>query len=168
MARRFVDAGLVILTALAATSATALWLTEGAERVAGVAGESGFLLLRVVPKVVAGVLIAAALPALLPTERVRGWIGPDRGVAGLLLASGVGALAPGGPSLAIPLALGLVAAGADRGAAAAFLTGWMVLGVSRTVVWELSFLAPDLVGLRLLLSLPAPVLVGLAVRALDR
>ncbi len=31
--------------------------------------------------------------------------------------------------------------GADRGSAVAFVTGWLLLGVNRAVIWELPFSA---------------------------
>lgn len=63
-----------------------------------------------------------------------------------------------------PLAAGLLASGADVGAAVAMISGWVLLSVYRTLVWELSFLPADLVALRLLLTLPLPLVLGFAAR----
>lgn len=67
--------------------------------------------------------------------------------------------------MTFPLAAGLTAAGADLGATIAFVSGWSLLGLNRTLIWEFSFLPSDLVWTRYMLSLPAPVLLGLAARA---
>lgn len=44
------------------------------------------------------------------------------------------------------------------------ISGWVLLSVYRTLVWELSFLPADLVALRLLLTLPLPLVLGFAAR----
>ena len=125
----------------------------------------GFLAV-LLPKIGLGLFVAASIPLLLPRERISAWIGRESGMRGLALASAAGALLPGGPSMVFPLAAALLAAGADLGAGLAFVTGWSLLSLNRTLIWELSFLDWHLVGLRVLLSLPAPLLVGLAARAL--
>ena len=53
--------------------------------------------------------------------------------------------------------------------AIAFVTGWMLLGYNRALVWELPFFGPDFVLWRIIVSLPIPIIAGLlgriAVRA---
>ena len=66
--------------------------------------------------------------------------------------------------MTFPIAAGLGVAGADLGAMIAFISGWSLLGLNRTLIWEFSFLPADLVWTRYLLSLPVPILLGLAVR----
>jgi hypothetical protein len=68
--------------------------------------------------------------------------------------------------MTFPLAAGLGVAGADLGAVIAFISGWSLLGLNRTLIWEFSFLPADLVWTRYLLSLPMPVLLGMAARSL--
>ena len=104
----------------------------------------------------------------LPRERILALVGPESGVRGLAIATTAGAIIPGGPATTMPLAVGLMAAGADFGAGLALVLGWMLLGVNRVLIWELSFLPADLVLLRVLLSLPAPILIGLVARWLIR
>ncbi|MBV6656933.1 MAG: hypothetical protein KI785_04110, partial [Devosiaceae bacterium] len=48
----------------------------------------------------------------------------------------------------------------------AFITGWLTLGINRAIVWELSFFGTEFVLVRLLVSLPMPILCGLAARLL--
>ncbi|WP_316859536.1 hypothetical protein [uncultured Cohaesibacter sp.] len=47
-----------------------------------------------------------------------------------------------------PLAAGFVAAGADLGAIIAFVSSWNLLGLNRTLIWEFSFFAPEMVWVR--------------------
>lgn len=166
--RRIVDANFLILSALAAAGAAGVVWTEGWGTALGIVLEDLGILAAVSPKVAAGVVIAVLLPLHLKPGLLDRWVGPERGLPGLLIAAAVGVAAPGGPSVVLPIAAGLIAAGADRGAIGAFLTGWVLLGANRTLVWEMSFLPPDLVWTRLAICLPAPLVVGLVLRGLGR
>jgi uncharacterized membrane protein YraQ (UPF0718 family) len=127
----------------------------------GAAGLFGILL----PKIGAGVFIAATIPVLVPRERIAALIGRESGVKGLATATLAGAVLPGGPSMAYPLTASLLASGADLGAGLAFVSGWSLLNLNRTLIWELSFLPPQFVGLRILVSLLLPLAIGWAARA---
>ncbi|MEM1287176.1 MAG: permease, partial [Pseudomonadota bacterium] len=71
-----------------------------------------------------------------------------------------------GPMTIFPIATALYLSGADRGSTIAFITGWLTLGINRAIVWELSFFGTDFVLARMLVSIPMPILCGLAARAL--
>ena len=73
---------------------------------------------------------------------------------------------PGGPFTIYPVAGALLAAGADAGAACAFVIAWTLIGYTRAIVWELPFFGPDFVLWRVIFSLPLPILAGLAARAI--
>ncbi|MCA3667061.1 MAG: permease, partial [Methylobacterium sp.] len=83
----------------------------------------------------------------------------------LAIAALIGTLFPAGPFTIFPLAAVLMVSGADRGAALAFVSGWLLLGINRAVIWEMPFFGTDFVLFRFLVSLPMPVLLGLAARA---
>ncbi|AJE45801.1 hypothetical protein P73_1086 [Celeribacter indicus] len=164
--RRIVDGGFLVLLSLTLVSGGLVLLTRGPLRVWEITQETfGFLLL-LSPKIVAGVFIAATLPLVLPGKEIGRWIGAESGLRGLVLATVAGAAIPGGPMMTFPLAAGFGMAGADIGTMLAFVTGWSLLSLNRTLIWEFSFLPHDLVWTRYLLSLPFPVLVGLGARAL--
>lgn len=164
--RRLFDIGFLLVLAVALISAALCWYLKGPEVFFAVLGAEATLAAMLLPKIFAGVLVASTLPLLVPTETVRRLIGRESGIRGLLAAMVAGALIPGGPSVTLPLVAGIVAAGADFGAAIAMVSGWVLLGVNRTLIWELSFLPGDLVAYRFLISLPVPILLGLAARAL--
>ena len=117
------------------------------------------------PKVLAGCLIGAFVTMLLPRETVARWVGADSGLGGILLATVAGAILPGGPFTIYPIAGALLAAGADAGAACAFVISWTLLGYARALVWELPFFGLDFVTWRIIFSIPLPILAGLAARA---
>jgi uncharacterized membrane protein YraQ (UPF0718 family) len=158
------DVGLLIVALVAVVAGTACYIVEGPEVFFSVLGSDLTLLLSIVPKVIAGVLLAGLLTVLLPQDKVARWMGARSGLRGLVLAGLAGALLPGGPMMAFPLTVALRGAGADIGTTTAFLTGWALLNLNRTLVWEMSFFGHDFVFLRYGLSLAVPLLLGLAAR----
>jgi uncharacterized membrane protein YraQ (UPF0718 family) len=166
MKRRIIDGSFLFVSTIAVAAGAGVWVTKGPSAFLDILiGEAGFAV-ALLPKVFAGVLIASILPLVIPRERIIRLIGRDSGVRGLVIAALAGAVIPGGPSATIPLVAGLMAAGADAGAGVALVSAWVLYGLNRTLIWELSFLPAHLVGLRVLLCLPVPVLLGLAVRGL--
>ncbi|MHC0052630.1 permease [Actibacterium sp. D379-3] len=161
---KMIDGSLLFIIAIAVLSGAAVWWQKGSAVFWHIfLTETGFTL-ALLPKILAGVLLASILPMLISRERIQALIGPDSGLRGLIIATVAGAVIPGGPSVTYPLTIGLMAAGADLGAGVALVSGWVLLGLNRTLIWELSFLPADFVALRMALSLPGPVLLGLAVR----
>ena len=61
----------------------------------------------------------------------------------------------------------MMVAGADAGAAIAFVTGWLVLGLNRAIVWESPFFGLAFVGLRMLVSFWVPLVCGYGARLLQ-
>lgn len=164
--RRLIDGNFLLLLALSVAAAAAVYWQKGATVFWSIAARDTGFALALLPKIAAGVLIAMILPRLFQRERIMALIGPDSGLRGLAIATLAGAAIPGGPSVTFPLTIGLMAAGADLGAGVAMVSGWVLLGLNRTLIWELSFLPADLVALRYALSLAAPILLGAIVRAL--
>lgn len=164
-ARRFrIDFGLVFVAALAVGAGVAVWVTRGPARFATLLWGDAAMILSLVPKIFGGIFLAIGLAMVLPRERVQRLVGPDSGLRGLAIAAAAGALVPGGPTVTYPLALGLMAAGADVGAGVAMISGWVLLGANRILIWELSLLPSWLVALRVALTLWAPVAIGLVAR----
>ncbi len=159
------DSGFLFLIAATVAAAIAVTWKSGAAHMFSVSlGALGFLGI-LLPKIFAGLFIAAAIPILIPREKVSRWMGRDSGIRGLFFAALAGVLLPGGPAMIFPLTGALLASGADLAASFAFITGWGLLNLNRTLIWELSFLPSHFVGLRVLFCLPLPILLGIAVRA---
>ena len=163
--RRVFDGSFMVLLVLTLAGGVAVGVVSGWARVGQILIETFEFIAMLAPKIGAGIFIAATLPILLPRERVGRLIGRESGVRGLVVAAACGAALPGGAMMTFPLAAGLGVAGADLGAMVAFISGWSLLGLNRTLIWEFSFLPSDLVWTRYLLSLPMPVLLGLAAHA---
>jgi uncharacterized membrane protein YraQ (UPF0718 family) len=163
--RKNIDGGFLFLLAVTLASGIAVLLLKGPARVVEICLETGAFIVALTPKIAAGTFIASALPLLMPRDKVAGWIGKDSGARGIALACLAGAVIPGGPMMIFPIAAGFIAAGADIGAIIAFVSSWNLLGLNRTLIWEFSFFAPDIVWLRWGLSLPMPFLLGLSARS---
>lgn len=164
--RKIFDASFLILASLALVAGGALWWRDGGGAVWSVlVGNLGFLVL-LLPKILAGLFVANAIPLLIPREHVVAALGRESGWRGLVLATLAGALVPGGGVMVFAMATSLTAAGAHLAPIVAFVTSWSLLGLNRTIIWEISFLSLDLVAFRYALCLPMPFLAGLLVKAL--
>ncbi|MCI4665356.1 MAG: hypothetical protein MRY74_11600 [Neomegalonema sp.] len=114
------------------------------------------------PRLVLGVIGAGFLAELLPAEVVRALLGRDAGLLGVVIAAGLGAVAPGGPALVFAVAGAAAAAGAGEGQVMAFTTAWMLFSFNKALVWEQPFLGGRYTRDRMIFAAPAPFLVGAA------
>ncbi len=105
--------------------------------------------------------IVGFINVLSPQELVRDLIGPGSGLSGLIVGEATGMLLPGGPYVVFPLIASLYEAGAGIGPTLAVVTSWASLALL-SVSFELPFLGWRFSGLRLLLGLAVPLLVGIA------
>ncbi|MDT3685729.1 MAG: permease [Pseudorhodoplanes sp.] len=153
----------VILLIISAAAAY-VYLRDGRDRFYDVAWHDLGLFGSMLPKVLAGCLIATFLTVLLPREVISRWVGTESGLKGILIATFAGIILPGGPFAIFPIAGAFIAVGADVSAAVTLITSWTLLGINRAVVWEMPFFGIEFVGWRMLAALPLPVIVGLSVR----
>ena len=114
----------------------------------------------ILPRVLAGCLLGAFIAEILPHEKVSRSLGPKSGLKGLLIGTAFGAILPGGPFTAYPVASALLAVGADFGATIAMVVSWTLIGYGRAVAWEFPILGTDFTLWRIVISLPLPVLAG--------
>jgi len=105
-------------------------------------------------------LAASLLGELLPREGMVGLLGPQSGWRGIVLASAFGALLPGGPMVSFPFVILLQQAGMGFAPLVALMTAWSVLAVHRVLSFELPLMGPRFVSMRLLASLPLPLIAG--------
>jgi uncharacterized membrane protein YraQ (UPF0718 family) len=164
--RRAFDWSAIVITTLAVTAAAIVFFRDGQSRFLVILTDDFGLFGMMLPKVLAGCLIGAFVTLLLPRETIVRWVGADSGIWGILLATVAGAILPGGPFTIYPVAAAFLAAGADAGAACAFVIAWTLLGYARALVWELPFFGLDFISWRILFSIPLPIIAGLAARAI--
>jgi uncharacterized membrane protein YraQ (UPF0718 family) len=169
--RRAFDWSTATIAVLALGAAALVYVRDGEAHFLAILGSDLWLLGDMLPKVLAGCLIAVFITLLLPREIVARWVGEESGFPGLIIASVVGFILPGGPITIYPVAGAFIAMGADGGAIVAFLTSWTLVGYTRALVWEMPFFGTHFVLWRVLIATPLPLLVGIvarvAVRMLD-
>jgi uncharacterized membrane protein YraQ (UPF0718 family) len=158
--RRTIDGGFLFIAVLGSSAAVATWFLHGPDTFVTAFESNLGLLVETMPKFLAAVLLACWLRLMLPREVIQRHLGAESGWRGLFIATGAGIVVPGGPMTAFPLSVAFLAGGADRGTVVAFVTGWLMLSLQRAIVWEMAFLDPEIVGIRYLVSLPVPLVMG--------
>ena len=166
--RKPFDWSTAAILAMMCTAAAVVYFRDGSEKFFEILYHDLRLFGDVLLKVAAGCLLGAFLARLLPRELVAKWIGAESGFVGLIVATVLGAILPGGPMTIYPVAGALLVVGADVGATVAFLTSWTLIGYTRALVWEIPFFGPEFVGWRILLSTPLPIIAGLLTRLIIR
>lgn len=113
-------------------------------------------------------LVAELVEDLLPRAWVTERLGEGAGLRGILLASGVGLVTPAGPFMSMPLAAGMLRAGAAPASVVAFVASWGLLAVHRLIAWEIPMLGTSFALTRWALCLVVPVAVGALARVFFR
>lgn len=160
------NVSIVILGSIATAAAIAVWFTHGAERFRQAAWHAVELFLFIMPSLIAGMLLASSVRQLMNPGSLAKWMGAESGWRGLIIATIAGMATPGGPMAAFPLILVFASAGADRGTLIAYISAWTINGFQRILVYEAPLLGVEFALLRLIVSLPAPVLIGWIARKL--
>lgn len=106
-------------------------------------------------------MAASLLGELLPRETLAILLGPQSGWQGIVLATGLGALLPGGPMVSFPFVILLQQAGMAPAPMVALMTAWSVLALHRVLSFELPLMGARFVMLRWIVSLPLPLIAGM-------
>jgi uncharacterized membrane protein YraQ (UPF0718 family) len=158
--RKPVGWSMIFIGALVAVSAALVYRRDGIEGVLEILTGDLALFGGILPRVLAGCLLGAFIAEILPHEKVSRALGPTSGLKGLLIGTAFGAILPGGPFTAYPVAAALLTVGADFGATIAMVVSWTLIGYGRAVAWEIPILGTDFTFWRAVISLPIPVLAG--------
>jgi uncharacterized membrane protein YraQ (UPF0718 family) len=159
-ARKPVGWSMIAIGVLVAVSAALVWRRDGLSGVLDILWHDVSLFGGILPRVLAGCLLGAFIAEIIPHEKVSRALGPNSGLMGLLIGAAFGAILPGGPFTAYPVASALLAVGADFGATIAMVVSWTLIGYGRAVAWELPIMGTDFTLWRIAISLPLPVLAG--------
>jgi uncharacterized membrane protein YraQ (UPF0718 family) len=159
-ARKPVGWSMIMIGVLVVVSATLVWRRDGIDGVLEILTHDLALFGGILPRVLAGCLLGAFIAEVLPHEKISRSLGPNSGLKGLLIGTAFGAILPGGPFTAYPVAAALLTVGADFGATIAMVVSWTLIGYGRAVAWELPILGVDFTLWRIAISLPIPVLAG--------
>lgn len=124
------------------------------------------LLIMILPMLVGGLLIGGLVQQFIDQNKITKALGEKSGFSGLIFATLAGVITPGGPFTSFPIVFALYVAGADIGALVAYIAAWSLIGVYRLVIWEIPMMGLDLSILRFLVSIPLPLIAGIAARRL--
>ena len=72
----------------------------------------------------------------------------------------LGSVTPGGPMTHFPIIASLFKIGVGVGPLVSYLTAWSLFGLQRIIMWEIPFLGPKVVAVRVAVSLFFPFLAG--------
>ncbi|MEE9583764.1 MAG: permease [Dehalococcoidales bacterium] len=118
------------------------------------------ILLQVLPLLIFAFIIAGIVPLLIPSEMISKWVGAESGFRGILIGAAFGGLTPGGPFVSLPIAAGLLKAGASIGTMVAFMTAWALWAFSRLPL-EVGLMGWKFTAIRLASTIIFPILAGL-------
>ena len=131
----------------------------GGEHILGLK-TAGNLLIQIIPLLIFAFIVAGMVQVLVPHEMISRWVGTESGFRGVLIGTIIGSLAPGGPFISLPIAAGLLRAGASVGTMVAFLTGWSLWAVTRLPL-EVGIMGWQFTLIRLACTFFFPPIAGL-------
>ncbi|MFC1980057.1 permease [Chloroflexota bacterium] len=149
----------IILGAIAIILLFVGYQRGGGEHIIGLKS-AGVLLIQVTPLLILAFIVAGMVQTLVSEEMISRWIGAESGLRGILIGTVLGALAPGGPFISLPIAAGFLRMGASIGTLVAFMTGWSLLGVNR-IPMEIGILGWKFTLIRLVCTFFFPPIAGL-------
>ena len=158
--RKPIGWSMIFIAVLVAVSVVLVWRRDGMHGVTEILFSDLELFGGILPRVLAGCLLGAFIAEILPHGKVSRSLGPESGLKGLLIGTAFGAILPGGPFTAYPVAAALLTVGADFGATIAMVVSWTLIGYGRAIAWELPILGTDFTLWRIALSVPIPILAG--------
>lgn len=121
---------------------------------------TGALILEITPRMIAAFTLAGLIQAVVPQEVIVRWMGQGSGLKGILIGMTLGTVTPGGPMTHFPVIASLFKLGVGIGPLVSYLTAWALLGLQRVIMWEIPFLGPQVVAIRLGVSILFPFLAG--------
>ena len=129
------------------------------DRLLGEAKQSFALIFQAFPLIFCGIMMSAAISALLPPDAIMKTLGTGAGGKSIFIGGAAGALIPGEPFFGLPIAEGLAKAGARYEALVAFIASWALFSVTLYPA-EIAFLGWRFTLLRSAVNLFVPVLSG--------
>jgi hypothetical protein len=144
---------LVAGLALAAAVKGRILFREGARE-----GATDFV--RLLPKVLLGVVGSGFVAAVMPADLTARYLGPESGNLGVSIAILGWAFTTGGPVFGFSIGAAAIKSGAGAPQVIAYVTAWALFAIQRFFIWELPIMPHRLVWIRVLASLPLPLIVA--------
>jgi uncharacterized membrane protein YraQ (UPF0718 family) len=153
------DTSTIVMLAAAVLALAAVYLKSPQAAEKGLTA-TGSLILEITPRMIAAFTLAGLFQAVVPQEVIVRWMGHESGLRGILIGMTLGGITPGGPMTHFPVIASLFKMGVGVGPLVAYLTAWSLFGLQRVIMWEIPFLGPRVVAIRIAVSFFFPLLAG--------
>ncbi|MEA2895795.1 MAG: hypothetical protein QOJ84_1410 [Bradyrhizobium sp.] len=124
--------------------------------------------INIVPRIALGVIGSGYIAAIIPSEVITGWLGPNSGWSGVLAAVVAGAATPGGPVVGFSIGAVALKSGGGAPQVIAYVVAWALFAFQRLILWEIPFMPARFVWFRAAVSLPFPFLAAAIAMAIAR
>ena len=124
--------------------------------------------INIVPRIALGVIGSGYIAAIIPSEVITGWLGPNSGWSGVLAAVIAGAATPGGPVVGFSIGAVALKSGGGAPQVVAYVVAWALFAFQRLILWEIPFMPARFVWFRAAVSLPFPFLAAAIAMAIGR
>jgi hypothetical protein len=132
------------------------------------AREGAMDFITIVPRIALGVIGSGYIAAIIPSEVITGWLGPNSGWSGVLAAVIAGAATPGGPVVGFSIGAVALKSGGGAPQVIAYVVAWALFAFQRLILWEIPFMPVRFVWFRAAVSLPFPFLAAAIAMAIGR
>ena len=153
------DTSTIVMIAAAAVTLLVVYYKSPAAAGEGL-NATASLMLEITPRMIAAFTLAGLFQAVVPQEMIVRWMGHGSGFKGLVIGMSLGGITPGGPMTHFPVIASLYKMGVGVGPLVAYLTAWSLFGLQRLIMWEIPFLGPKIVALRISVSFFFPLIAG--------
>lgn len=126
----------------------------------------GQTLVFILPRITVALIGAGFFADLLPADHMQNLFGADAGVGGIILATVLGPLIPGGAFVSFAVAASALKAGASVAPVITFIMAWSLFSLTKLLVYEVSIIGRRVTAIRFFVSLPFPALAGLILLAI--
>ena len=116
--------------------------------------------LALLPRIALGMIGSGFIAEMLPSQLIPSSLGPETGTLGLLFATVLGALTPGGPVVGFALATAALKSGAGVPQVIAYTIAWALFALPRLLAFEIPAMPARVVWLRAAVSLPLPFIAA--------
>jgi uncharacterized membrane protein YraQ (UPF0718 family) len=157
--RRSMDTSTIVMLAAAIVALIVIYWKSPQAAGDGLSA-TGALIIEIIPRMIAAFTLAGLIQAVVPQEVIVRWMGHGSGAKGILIGMTLGSVTPGGPMTHFPVVASLYKVGIGVGPLVAYLTAWSLFGLQRVIMWEIPFLGPKIVAVRIAVSFFFPLLAG--------
>ena len=158
MSITFLIVNLLLWVLVAGLALTAAVRSKALFREAATEGARDFIML--LPRIMIGVVGSGYIAAIMPQDLISAWIGPNSGLLGIAIATGAGAITPGGAVVGFSVGAAVLKGGGGAPQVIAYSTAWSLYALQRLINWEVAMMPARVVWLRAAVSIPLPFLAG--------